>query len=792
MQRLTKKLTPLGMAMALACLPGVLVLPAPASAQETTATAETRQPFNIPAGPLTGALNRLAKQAGLALSYDPALAAGKTADGLQGEFTPAEALQRLLAGSGLTYRFTGVDTVTLAVAPPGDGPMRVRPIQVMGALVGTRIGETAEGSSASVQVFTAEALEEQPGAEEVRDLYNKTTNVVDFGPGVFAPAVRGVDGTGAASGGLGFIAGTRPRTTLTVDGRPLSAFELVGSPTALWDVKQVEIYRGPQTTLQGRNSIAGAFVVETNDPSFIWESKVRAMAGTEDRYRTSAMVSGPVAESLAFRATVDHFHGESFVDFLGPQGVDDIEDDESLTVRGKLMFAPDALSALTAQLTLAHTDTRRPQSQLSDPPFDRRERQVSQTAFETRSTDVILDLDYVLSDGLTLSNTASYSDIVFNRVDAPANGQFEFEGPQFTNETRLNLKAPGDDLKGVVGLYVFHEDRDDAGFIGTPLSFTFDDETLTTAVFGELEWAFAGGLRATLGGRYEREERLRQGSAFGIDTDLDETFDAFLPKAGISWDLADQVTVGAVVSRGFNAGGGSISFGASDADGNPSPDPALGPRSFVFDSEFVWNYEFFARARLLDEQLFLSGNIFFSDFKDQQRVEQIDFPGGFIDSIIVNTPETQSYGAELGIEYTPSDRWDVFANIGLLHTGIEQARDPRIRGNDFARAPNLTTNFGVNLRPTADWHVGLDARYTSEYFSTDLNNTLTEVDDTFIANATVSWRPLRYARVFGSVTNLFDSDAERRLFSFPATAPPSLANVVEPRVLWLGVELSFE
>lgn len=133
---------------------------------------------------------------------------------------------------------------------------------------------------------------------------------------------------------------------------------------------------------------------------------------------------------LAFRIAVDYLDAESFVDFIGPQGVDDVEEDESLTVRGKLLFAPEAAPDFTAQLTFVHTDTCRPQSQLVDPPFDERKRRVSQTAFETQSDDVILDLKYAFSDRLVLSNTTTYSDILFERLDAPANGQFELEGPR--------------------------------------------------------------------------------------------------------------------------------------------------------------------------------------------------------------------------------------------------------------------------------------------------------------------------------------------------------------------------
>lgn len=774
----------------LAALGGLLAAD-PAGAQEPQQRQESIR-FDIPAGSLESALVKFSNVSGMTVSFTPDMVSGLESSGLRGGYTPAEGLNRLLAGSGLTARFTGAGMVTLAqVGAKNDKPIQLSPIAVTATLVGTRVGETAQESSASVKVFTAGDIEARPGTQEVRDLYGKTPNVVDFGEGNFAPAIRGVDSTGAASGGLGFIAGTRPRATLTVDGRPLSAFELVGGPTGLWDVRQVEVYRGPQTTLQGRNSIAGAFVAKTNDPTFFRETRFQAMAGTEDRHRLSAMASGPLGDDVAFRVAVDHLDARSFVDFTGPQAVGDVEEDESLTARAKLLVAPEARPDFSAQLTIAHNDTRRPQSQLSARPFDERERQVSQTAFEIRSTDVILDLKYQLSDRLALSNTTTYSDIEFDRLDAPANGQFELEGPQMTNETLLNLDDPERGLKGVLGLYLFHEDRDDAGFIGTPFVFGFDDETLTTSVFGELEWALTEELRATVGARYEREERKRKGSAFGIVTDLDETFDAFLPKAGLAWDVSNTLTLGAEASRGFNAGGGSVSFGASDAAGNPSPDPALGPRSFVFDSEYVWNYELFVRTRLLDDRMFLTANVFYSDFDDQQRVEQLDFPGGFTDTIIVNTEETEAYGAELGIEYSPSGRVDLFLDFGLLNTSIEKTGDPRIKGNDFARAPSFTSSFGATWRPTPAWQLDLDGRYVGEYFSTDLNNSRAEVDEYFIANAGVAWHAHSHLRLFGSVTNLFDSDAERRLFAFPATAAPSLANVVEPRVFWFGVDLSY-
>lgn len=764
----------------------LLLVAMTAWSQQPPAEPADTQRFEIPAGPLDRALNAFARQAGWTLAVEGELTAGRQSDGLTGRFPPGHVLRRLLQGTGLAARMDSAKSVTVVQAPGGQDreTIMLDPVRVDGTLVGTRIGETVAESSASVRVFSGDNF-------EVRDLYNRVANLVDFGEGAFAPAIRGVDATGAASGGLAFIAGTRPRATLTVDGRPLSAFELVGSPTGLWDADRVEIYRGPQTTLQGRNSIAGAFVVETNNPSFVPESRFQASAGSRDRYRLSGLSTGPISDSVAFRVALDYLNSESFVDFKGPQGVDDVEEDERLMVRTKLLFAPASLPEFTGQLTFAHNDTRRPQSQLSDPPFGNRERTISQTAFETRSNDGILDLEYLLNERLALSNTTTFSDIRFKRLDAPANGQFKLDGPQVTNETLLNLDDAYRGLKAVLGLYVFHEDREDQGFIGTPFAFSFDDKTLTTSVFGEFERELADDWRVTVGARYEREDRERSGAAFGIVTNLDETFDAFLPKAGLAWDATDHWTFGAKVLRGFNAGGGAVSFGASDSQGNPSPDPELGPRAFVFDSEFVWNYELFSRARLFEDRLFFTANLFFSDFEDQQRVEQLDFPGGFTDAITVNTPETRAYGAELGLQYAPVEEFDVFLDVGLLNTKIDEALDQTIQGNEFARAPYFTTGFGANWRPTSAWKLGFDAQFIDEYFSTDQNNPLAEVDAYFIANASVSWKPLDHLRIFADVDNLFDSDAERRLFAFPATAPPSLANVVEPRVVWAGLELLF-
>lgn len=91
--------------------------------------------------------------------------------------------------------------------------------------------------------------------------------------------MRGTDGTGPSQGSDAFLAGTRSRLNIQVDSRAASFNEITLGDLGLWDVQQVEIFRGAQSTLQGRNAIAGTMIYKTNDPTFTREYGGRAMVG---------------------------------------------------------------------------------------------------------------------------------------------------------------------------------------------------------------------------------------------------------------------------------------------------------------------------------------------------------------------------------------------------------------------------------------------------------------------------------------------------------------------------------
>lgn len=146
-------------------------------------------------------------------------------------------------------------------------------------------GEKTERSifdtGSSVEVFDSRRIDSLPGAETVSDLMRMTANTVDVGIGNDLPTVRGVHGSGPSTGAGAFLSGTRPRLGLSLDGRALTYNEQAYGPQSLWDLDRVEVFRGPQSYIQGRNAIAGAIVMTTKDPSFEWESAIKGGFGNQ-------------------------------------------------------------------------------------------------------------------------------------------------------------------------------------------------------------------------------------------------------------------------------------------------------------------------------------------------------------------------------------------------------------------------------------------------------------------------------------------------------------------------------
>ena len=170
-------------------------------------------------------------------------------------------------------------------------------------VTGERVTRSIKDTASSVSVATRREIE-AASADRVDQMLAQIPNV-QLGGGSEGPAIRGQDTTGALQNLPAFLGGNRPRMTLIVDGRRQTYNEFVFGASPLWDIDRMEVFRSPQTTTQGQNSIAGAIFVTSNDPTFEPEARVRGMVGNYHMGELSASASAPLSGDVAFRFAGD-------------------------------------------------------------------------------------------------------------------------------------------------------------------------------------------------------------------------------------------------------------------------------------------------------------------------------------------------------------------------------------------------------------------------------------------------------------------------------------------------------
>lgn len=638
-----------------------------------------------------------------------------------------------------------------------------------------RTNRSLQDTASSVAVVTGEDAEALAGAQSTYDLLERVPNVVATRGANSAPAVRGIDGAGPAVGGNAFFAGTRPRLNFLLDGRALTFNESIYIDGGIWDLQQIEVYRGPQSTLQGRNAIGGVVAIKTADPSFDWHGRARAVTGDYDTRQFAAAIGGPlIGESLAFRVAGEYRRENTFVKITGTP-YDHPRRSRSKSMRGKLLLTPEGAPEVRSLLTLSYTDSYGPQAALIARPFDALEYGYeSSPRFRTRASVAISDTSWEVSDDIALSAFLTASDFRVNRYTTPGSGIAQIDGTEYTAEPRIRFGGPDDPVSGFLAAYLFKARQHE--FIDLFGGGTFQDRTLTKAVFGELTWRPSRSVDVTLGSRYETEERDRTGGRVPFSIDYHETFRVLLPRATVSLRPSEGVTVGATVGRGYNAGGAGFAF-------NP-PFP-----SFTYDKEMVWNYEGFARASLLNGRLRFNGNIFYNDYSGLQLPFDVAQNPAAPATVIRNAQKATTYGAEIEARFRALPDLDLTGSAGLLKTKVDRYDDPLVEGRDLPRSPAFSFSAGLVGRPLAGIEMSLDFRYTDSYYSDVFNNARGKTDPHFLANAQIAYRH-GPARFFVAATNLFDT-LDPILYYPGATAAADVAQVTQPRKLTAGIELGF-
>lgn len=273
--------------------------------------------FDIPAGALNSALLSFANKAGIQLFYDAAPLGTLRSNGVSGTFSVSEGLALLLAGTGLTYRFTGANSVALATAQEtaqdaGSGPVTIGPVQVGGTAASFDIQMPPDNGYQAKRILSATKTE-----TELRDVPQSVSVVTR--QQMDDQAIQNLEGAVRYVPGVGFAQGEGNRDTAVFRGNSTTAdFFLDGIRDDveyyrdLYNIERVEIVKGPNAMIFGRGGVGGLINRVTRQADWTRTREAKVETGSNAHYRGSFDVGQGVDEAVALRLTGVYEDSESY------------------------------------------------------------------------------------------------------------------------------------------------------------------------------------------------------------------------------------------------------------------------------------------------------------------------------------------------------------------------------------------------------------------------------------------------------------------------------------------------
>ena len=589
--------------------------------------------------------------------------------------------------------------------------------------------ESIQDVPLSITAISGDALTKS-GTLEITEIAQEVPNLtLEVSRGTNTTLTAFIRGVGQQDPVAGFEAGVG----LYVDDIYLNRPQ--GAVLDIYDVERIEVLRGPQGTLYGRNTIGGAIKYVTAALPDETAIKVRGTYGSYNQADLIVTASTPVSDSLKVGVSGARLSRGGFGDNLVQEGVENYNKDV-WGARGTIEFDNGPLFIrLSGDYVKDNSDPRQGHRLL---PGAFSGAPVLDDVYDTRAgLDVVdqeveaygggLTIAYELNDTMTVKSITGYrKDHSTTPIDFDSLPQADLDVPaiyrnkQFSQE--LQFLYEGDRLSGVLGAYYLDASAFTAfdvalfttgalpavGLPGLNAQTLGDVDTKTWSIFGDFTYDLTDQFSLSLGGRYtwdKRTSRILRTTFVGGYSDLfpptdavpiavtsdfngSATFKEFTPRASLSFKPNANHTFYATYSKGFKGGGfdprGQTSQ-APDLDGDGDIDYADQYEFLSFAPETVDSYEIGWKASLLDDSLFISLAAFKGDYTDVQ------IPGS------------------VGVDSNGDGISDSFVGI------TSNAGDADVNGVEFEGRAVVGRNFaGPGSRLTFNWALGvLDAKYNT-------------------------------------------------------------------------------
>lgn len=451
---------------------------------------------------------------------------------------------------------------------------------------------------------------------------------------------------------------------------------------ALFDIERIEVLKGPQGAMYGRNAIGGAINITTRQPANDLQGMVEAGVGSDSDYTAGGTLSGPlVPDKLLFRVAADYRHFDG--DVASPntptrRGANGIDEKD---VRARLVAHPSERTSFDVRLS--HIDTESGGAWYSPVPAGGSPDtprpflgNVAGTALRTL-TDASMKAD-VQFERVQLTAVSAFAevtaglvgDVDFLPLDG-SSGDQRLNASTWSQEVRLASNGMTR-FNWLAGLYYLntHQRLDTQIFLHTdflplfglppslspfPVSATrTTDNNDAYAAFGQLSYRWPTNVELTLALRYDEDRRHQLDRSSPVTAVYERTFESVQPKVSVSWPIAPNRMLYATAGRGFRSGGFN-------------PQARI---TRIYEAETNYSYEVGFKGSLLDGRMSITGAAFFTHIDDRQ-VYTLDVINS-AQTISNPVPSARVHGVELDVAAQPMDGFELGAALGMTQSRIQR------------------------------------------------------------------------------------------------------------------------
>lgn len=607
----------------------------------------------------------------------------------------------------------------------------------------------------AVTAITSETLERRQ-LTSIRDVAAITPglNINSDSAGRGFLSIRGV--------GTTLLDTVQPGVGIFVDGIYQVNTSYLNSPTLA--VEQIEVLKGPQSTLFGQNTLGGAINVTTKQPSDTFEGRITgAYAGPDDFYIVGATIAGPIIPGvLQGRISAGTQGRDGFIEnsLLGYDDANRLRQD---TVRGALRWLAPGDAVVTINAYADTVEGTGPLYAVTTGPTDYR--RDAQTNFRS-----IANYDYSGINGkleLPISASTDLTAILsYDRRESDGTSDGDFQSlPLFFSENEGVLKTTSGELRldtewsdtfsTLLGVFASDQisEQTSANTIlflpGTPRIPAFaNSDADVFAIFGTAFWDIAPDLELTVGLRYDKQTIDFQ-SAINSQYEAEE----IQPRVALRKRIDENTMVYGSIARGFRGGG-------TNGPGAPNP---------TYDGDSVWTYEVGTKLNTADRRFRFQGAAFYNDYRDiiAQNSLAPSTTGAGIVGINLNTGDAESYGVEGEFTVQMTDNWSISGG-GLLQraritddTRFRQTTGRMLASDRISFQPDWTANLQTEyFIPAGQGELTLSGGLTAKgsRVGAGLSETFAPVLDSYVLfNASIAYR-INDLEIALFSNNLFDED----------------------------------